>query len=441
MSDIIIVGCGRVGSRLALMLSEHDNNVCVIDRDPSAFAALGRDFNGSTFVGVGYDEEILVNAGIEECDFVAAVTQSDNANLMVVEIARRLYDVPHAVARLYDSSHERTYLQLGIDYVCGTTLVAEEIFSKAISGIGDHIATFGDFEVLQFALNLSEVGQKSIKVADLESRHGIRVCAFGKFHSFTFEHFVSRRCGARRGFSCDASRYRKVRTGLGGGAVYIVIVGGGKLGAYLAGTLLREDNQVALIEKCDAQARRLAETIDGSCLVVSGDGCSASVQEDAAMQSADVFVAATGQDEDNLAACEIASRVFDVPRCIARVNSPKNLRIFRRLGIESVSSTVMIANMIQEEAMLGSMGVAVSLSSDQIGLLDIKVPTMRNHDNYKGVRALDIKFDEGIRMIAVSHQDDVEVVNSETRIFPGDQVIVAADTDLLARAREIVRSL
>ena len=134
-------------------------------------------------------------------------------------------------------------------------------------------------------------------------------------------------------------------------------------------------------------------------------------------------------------------RVFDVPRCIARVNSPKNLRIFRRLGIESVSSTVMIANMIQEEAMLGSMGVAVSLSSDQIGLLDIKVPTMRNHDNYKGVRALDIEFDEGIRMIAVSHQDDVEVVNSETRIFPGDQVIVAADTDLLGRAREIVRSL
>lgn len=223
--------------------------------------------------------------------------------------------------------------------------------------------------------------------------------------------------------------------------MYIVIVGGGKLGAYLAGTLLREGNQVALIEKCDAQARRLAESIDGSCMVISGDGCSASVQEDAVTQSADVFVAATGQDEDNLAACEIASRVFDVPRCIALVNSPKNLRIFRRLGIESISSTVMIANLIQEEAMLGSMSVAVSLTSDQVGLLDIKVPTMRYHDNYKGVRALDIEFDDGIRLIAVSHADEVEVVNSETRIFPGDQVIVAADTDLLARAREIVRSL
>lgn len=97
---------------------------------------------------------------------------------MVVEIARRLYDVPHAVARLYDSSHERTYMQLGIDYVCGTTLVAEELFSKATSGIGDHITTFADYEVLQFALDLSSTGQTSIKVSELESRHALRVCAF-----------------------------------------------------------------------------------------------------------------------------------------------------------------------------------------------------------------------------------------------------------------------
>lgn len=178
MSNAIIVGCGRVGSRLAQMLSDHGNNVCVIDRDPRAFMALGRDFNGSTFPGVGYDEEILVAAGIEDCDFLAAVTQSDNANLMVVEIARRLYNVPHAVARLYDSSHERTYMQLGIDYVCGTALVAEELFSKATSGVGDHIATFSDYEILEFALDLSSSSKTSIKVSELESRHSLRICAF-----------------------------------------------------------------------------------------------------------------------------------------------------------------------------------------------------------------------------------------------------------------------
>lgn len=178
MSNIIVVGCGRVGSRLALMLSNYENNVCVIDRDPRAFASLGRDFNGATFAGVGYDEDVLMKAGIDECDFLAAVTQSDNVNLMVVEIARRLYDVPHAVARLYNTGHERAYLQLGIDYVCGTALVAEEIFSKISSGLGDHITTLGDCEVVQFALDLSQMRSDYIKVSDLESRHKIRVCAF-----------------------------------------------------------------------------------------------------------------------------------------------------------------------------------------------------------------------------------------------------------------------
>ena len=178
MSNIIVVGCGRVGSRLALMLSNYENNVCVIDRDPRAFASLGRDFNGATFAGVGYDEDVLMKAGIDECDFLAAVTQSDNVNFMVVEIARRLYDVPHAVARLYNTGHERAYLQLGIDYVCGTALVAEEIFSKISSGLGDHITTLGDCEVVQFALDLSQTRSDYIKVSDLESRHKIRVCAF-----------------------------------------------------------------------------------------------------------------------------------------------------------------------------------------------------------------------------------------------------------------------
>ncbi len=223
--------------------------------------------------------------------------------------------------------------------------------------------------------------------------------------------------------------------------MYIVIIGGGKLGAYLATTLLRDGHQIALVEKTEEGARRLSESIDGPCLVIHGDGCSATVQDDAGTHQADIFVAATGQDEDNLAACEIASRVYEVPRCIARVNSPRNLRIFRRMGIESVSSTALIAHMIQEEAMLGSMGVAVSLTNDQVGLMEIKVPTMRHHDNYKGARALDVDFDDGIRLVAVSHGDEVEVVAFETRIWPGDQVIVAADTSLMQRAREIVRSL
>lgn len=87
--------------------------------------------------------------------------------------------------------------------------------------------------------------------------------------------------------------------------------------------------------------------------------------------------------------------------------------------------------MIQEEAVLGSMSVAVALTSDQVGLVDITVPPMRHHDDYQGVRALDIELEEGMRLIAVQHADEVEVIGSETRVRPGDEIIIIADTDLI----------
>ena len=160
------------------MLSDNGANVCVVDIKADAFSNLGRNFNGSTVQGLGYDEDTLVKAGIEDCDVVAAVTQSDNANLMTTEVASRLYNVPHVIARLYNSDHERAYMQLGIDYVCGTTLVAEEVFSKALSGHGSHLDTFGDYEVLRFSLDLSWRNNEPIHANEIERSHDIRIIAF-----------------------------------------------------------------------------------------------------------------------------------------------------------------------------------------------------------------------------------------------------------------------
>ena len=178
MSNIIIVGCGRVGSQLALMLSEEENNICIVDNDPDAFSILGRSFNGSVIQGMGYDEETLVRAGIEQCDCLAAVTQHDSANFMVAEVAKRLYHVPHVIARLFNPGHERAYEQLGIDYVCGTTLAAEEVYAKIAAGHGSHIDSFGDFELLRFSLDLAANDLASIKVSNLERPHDVRIIAF-----------------------------------------------------------------------------------------------------------------------------------------------------------------------------------------------------------------------------------------------------------------------
>lgn len=178
MSNVIVVGCGRVGSRLAEMLSENGSNVCIIDKSPERFDKLERGFNGSMIPGIGFDEETLIKAGVEECDVVAAVTNFDNTNLMIAEVADRLFSVPHVIARLDNSQHERVYMQLGLDYVCGTSLVAEDIFSKIVSGHGSHVDTFADFEILRFSLDLSISGKKGIRVSELERVHDVRIIAF-----------------------------------------------------------------------------------------------------------------------------------------------------------------------------------------------------------------------------------------------------------------------
>ena len=173
--NIIVVGCGRVGSHLATLLSEDGHNVSVIDRVADSFKNLGRDFNGRTVKGIGFDEGVLLAAGVDECDVLAAVTSNDNANLMTAEVARRIYGVPHVITRLYEARREKTYAQLGVDFSCGTTLVAEEIFSKIQSGHGHHIDTFGDYEFVRFAFNFDDGVIMSCE--DLEKDYDARVIA------------------------------------------------------------------------------------------------------------------------------------------------------------------------------------------------------------------------------------------------------------------------
>jgi len=157
--NVIVVGSGRVGSQLATLLSIDGHNVTVIDKDADSFRRLGTAFNGVTIRGLGFDEDVLEEAGISECDAFAAVTNLDNTNLMAAEVARKIFGVPHVVARLYNPQRERTYQQLDLDYVCGTTLVAESLLDKIKSGHGHHVDSFGDVEIVVFRLREDAAGK------------------------------------------------------------------------------------------------------------------------------------------------------------------------------------------------------------------------------------------------------------------------------------------
>ncbi len=125
--QIIIMGCGRVGSQTANLLSEAGHNISIIDIDEKSFSRLGRNFKGKKILGFGYDKEVLEKAGIEEADAFAALTPGDNRNIVGALIAKKEYRVPIVVARIYDPTRAIVYNKLGITTISPTRWGANKI--------------------------------------------------------------------------------------------------------------------------------------------------------------------------------------------------------------------------------------------------------------------------------------------------------------------------
>ncbi|MEA4887928.1 MAG: TrkA family potassium uptake protein [Clostridiaceae bacterium] len=124
---IIIAGCRKVGSNLAMVLSQGNHDVVVIDSDPDNFELLGSGFNGLTITGMPIDEDVLRSAGIEKADALAAVSNDDNMNAMISQIAANLFHVPRVITRVYDPEREVVFNKIGLTTICPTTLAVDKI--------------------------------------------------------------------------------------------------------------------------------------------------------------------------------------------------------------------------------------------------------------------------------------------------------------------------
>lgn len=124
--NIVIMGCGRVGAELAVMLDREGHRVTVLDVNPEAFRQrLSPDFRGRAILGNGIDQEVLRRAGIEEADAFVAVTAGDNRNVMAAQIAKHIFQVPRVVCRIFDPLREEIYHTLGLETISPTTVAAQ----------------------------------------------------------------------------------------------------------------------------------------------------------------------------------------------------------------------------------------------------------------------------------------------------------------------------
>ena len=141
---IIIMGCGRVGSQVSLLLVRHGHEVTVIDHDDNAIARLGMEFKGKVVHGLGFDKNILLEAGVESAEGFVAASSSDNANIVAARIARNIFRVPRVVARLYDPVRAEVYQRLGLTTISSTAWGAERIVEVVTHADLDVLTVFSD---------------------------------------------------------------------------------------------------------------------------------------------------------------------------------------------------------------------------------------------------------------------------------------------------------
>lgn len=142
--NILVIGCGKLGARLANTLCYHGHDVSIVDRDEDAFEQLDDDFDGMTVVGMPMDMNVLRNAGVESCDAVAVVTADDNLNITVSQIVKEFFYVENVVARITDPVREDVFHQFGLKTICQTNLACGALYSALVNEFTEKQLHFGD---------------------------------------------------------------------------------------------------------------------------------------------------------------------------------------------------------------------------------------------------------------------------------------------------------
>ncbi|MEU6756555.1 TrkA family potassium uptake protein [Streptomyces sp. NPDC046685] len=171
---IVIMGCGRVGSALAQTLEQQGHTVAVVDQDPTAFRRLGAGFGGRRVTGVGFDQDTLREAGIEDAGAFAAVSSGDNSNIIAARVAREMFGVENVAARIYDPKRAEVYQRLGIPTVATVRWTADQMLRRLLPSGAEPLwrDPSGGVQLAEVHTSPAWIGHK---VSRLQEETGVRV--------------------------------------------------------------------------------------------------------------------------------------------------------------------------------------------------------------------------------------------------------------------------
>lgn len=212
----------------------------------------------------------------------------------------------------------------------------------------------------------------------------------------------------------------------------VIVVGGGKMGRYLLNELERNEHDVTIVEQDRNKCIKLQERFEAD--TVNGDGTEPEVLKEAGIEKADVVLAVTKDDQDNLVICQIAERQFDIPRTFSTVNTPGNERLFDWLGVNvAISSASILAALVNQEVQMQDLKELLSQNHEELELIRLNVEENSSVDGRK-LKELDIPLE--IVMVSILRGDTPLVPRGDTKLYSGDLVICLARNAAVSEIKE-----
>lgn len=215
----------------------------------------------------------------------------------------------------------------------------------------------------------------------------------------------------------------------------ITVVGGGKVGYYLAKTLLEHGHDPIIIEKDKKSCSFIANNLD--IPVICGDGTSLEVLESAKLWESDAIVCVAGQDEINLVACQLAKKIFDVKKTVSRVNNPKNKEAMAALGVDIViSSTDRIAEMLEREVDTSKIKEILSISHGAGSIAQIDLP-----EDYSqaGIKIMDLKLPQSMNIVSITRKEKLIIPRGFIELMGGDSLLVISENLPISKLNQIFK--
>ena len=430
--NIVIVGAGEVGYHLADILSREEHRVSIIDPDPTKSRRMNEALDVMAVVGDGARVDVLNNAGASKADLLIAVSDDDHTNMLACALSRNL-GAKRCILRLKDTRPLEEYRYfykstIGFDVVLSTAeLAAEEIFNTVREQHALEVESFvgGRVQLRRFRLPAGSP-LSSGKLADLDLPGRVLVVAVSRADRFFVPTGEDRLSAEDQiyiiGTRGDLDSFEQHAGAPALKRRSVVIMGAGAIGRGIAHRLRGFDGvSIRIIERDPARARAVASDHTTEVMVLQGDATDLDLLLEERIGEANIFVATSGHDEQNMVACQLA-RSLGVERTIAMVNKASYRQIYDLLGIDmAISPRVLCANRILRFVRSGSVAAIAVLGEGRAQVLELEA----EFADKKGARKVkSLGLPRGAVIGSLVRGDRVTIPDGDTLVQDGDHLIV-----------------